>query len=183
MFSADSGSFWGVFWVDVSSTSIAKSNFIAHAKMLGFSVESIDDARQVLANTKKSWLLILDNADDPGFDYQMYFPSGTHGVIIMTSRVSDCSRYNTIGAEALTGLDTEDSVRLLLKAAEISPDSWPSCNLDANLIVKVLGSHTLALIQAGAYIARGHCRLDQYPQVYQQQRGRLLTFRPKQARL
>jgi hypothetical protein len=181
MISADSGSFWGVFWVDVSSTSIAKSNFIALAKMLGFSVESIDDALQILANTKKTWLLILDNADDPEFDYQIYFPSGNQGAIIMTSRLSDCSGYNSVGSEALIGLDTEDSVQLLLKAAEIPPDLWPSCNRDAKHIVEVLGSHTLAIIQAGAYIARGHCLLDQYPEVYQQQRRRLLTFRPKQA--
>ncbi|TVY51960.1 hypothetical protein LSUE1_G010381, partial [Lachnellula suecica] len=48
--------------------------------------------------------------------------------------------------------------------------------------VRLLGSHTLALIQAGAYIARGHCHLHEYPEVYQQQRKRLLKFQPRQAK-
>lgn len=38
---------------------------------------------------------------------------------LITSRVTDCSRYGTIGSETLTGLDCQDCVELLLKAAEI----------------------------------------------------------------
>lgn len=49
-------------------------------------------------------------------------------------------------------------------------------------MVEILQSHTLALIQAGAYIAAGHCRLDQYPQVFEKQRKRLMTYRPKQGK-
>ena len=178
---ADNDSFWGVFWVDIGSPSIAKSDFIAVAKTLGALVESIDDARQVLSNTKKTWLLILDNADDPVFDYQVYLPSGTHGAVIITSRISDCSRYSTVGSEELTGLDIHHSTQLLLKAAEIPEELWPSYSQQAKDIVSLLGSHTLALIQAGAYIAKGHSRLDQYPEVYSQQRKRLLKYRPSQA--
>ena len=178
---ADNGSFWAVLWVDVSSPSIAKSDFIAVAKTLGVLVESIDDARQVLANTKKSWLLILDNADDPVFDYQEYLPSGTHGAVIITSRLFDCSRYSTVGSEELTGLDIHNSTELLLKAAEIPEKLWSLYSQQAKDVVTLLGSHTLALIQAGAYIAKGHSRLDQYPEVYRQQRKRLLKYRPSQA--
>ncbi len=169
-----------MFWIDVSSVDIAKNDFIALAKILGSAAESIDDARQVLANTPKSWLLVLDNADDPKFDYQGYFPSGNHGTVIMTSRLAECSSYNTVGSEALIGLETEQSRQLLLKAAEIPEESWTSHKEGAEEVVKVLGSHTLALIQAGAYIAKGHCELDRYPQEYNQQRRRLLDYRPKQ---
>jgi tetratricopeptide (TPR) repeat protein len=178
---ADNDSFWGVFWVDIGSPSIAKSDFIAVAKTLGALVESIDDARQVLANTKKSWLLILDNADDPVFDYQVYLPSGTHGAVMITSRLIDCSRYSTVGSEELTGLDIHYSTQLLLKAAEIPEKLWPPYSQQAKDVVSLLGSHTLALIQAGAYIAKGHSRLDQYPEVYRQQRKRLLKYRPSQS--
>lgn len=174
-------SFWGVFWIDVSSPSIAKSNFIALASLLGSSVEDIDEARQLLANVKKNWLLILDNADDPDFDYQVYFPSGVWGTIIMTSRVSDCREYSTVGTEILTGLDEEDSVELLFKVAEIPLDSRSFQEEAAREIVKILGSHTLALIQAGAYIARGHCLMKEFPKVFQKHRDRLLKSRPKQA--
>ena len=149
--------------------------------MLGSSVEGIDDARHVLANTKRKWLLILDNADDPDFDYHEYFPSGTWGTIIITSRVSDCSQYNTVGSETLTSLNEQESVNLLLKVAEIPLELWPSHKLAAEGIVRDLSSHTLALIQAGAYIAQDHCSMKDYPRELQRQRARLLTFKPKQA--
>jgi Tetratricopeptide repeat len=171
-----------VFWVDVGKASTAESDFIAIAKRLGQPVESLCDALQVLASTKQSWLLILDNADNPNFDYQAYFPSGRHGAVLMTSRVSYCKRYSPDANEALEGLEDKDSQELLLKAADIPKESWPSYYSQAEKVVQLLGSHTLALIQAGAYIAKGHCQLHEYPEVYQRQRERLLRYRPEQAR-
>ena len=149
--------------------------------MIGRAAESVSEALQVLAATKQSWLLILDNADDPYFDYQLYLPSGTHGAVIVTSRIPQCRKYGTVGTEALEGLDEEQSQELLLKAAELPRESWPSHGGHANQVVRLLGSHTLALIQAGAYISNGHCQLHEYPEIYHRQRKRLLAFRPKQA--
>jgi tetratricopeptide (TPR) repeat protein len=174
--------FWGVFWVDVGKAATAENDFITIAKLLGQSVESVPDALHILASTKQPWLLILDNADDTDFDYQAYLPSGTHGAILMTSRVSHCKRYSLEQFEALEGLENEDSKELLLKAADIPKESWLSHSSQAQEVVQLLGSHTLALIQAGAYIAKGHCELHQYPMVYQRQRERLLRYRPEQAR-
>ncbi|KAH6673515.1 hypothetical protein B0J14DRAFT_50159 [Halenospora varia] len=173
--------FWGIFWVDVGRPATAESDFIAVAKTLGQPVDSVSNALQVLATTKQRWLLILDNADDPDFNYQVYLPSGTQGAIIITSRIPECRQYNTVGAEALEGLKDQYPRELLLKAAEFPPESWSSYNSQAEEVVRLLGSHTLALIQAGAYIAKGHCQLHQYPQFYRRQRKRLLKFRPKQA--
>jgi hypothetical protein len=164
--SADSNSFWGIFWVDVDKPSTAERDFIAIAKNVGGSVESVPEALQVLSTTHRSWLLILDNADDPDFDYQVYFPPGTHGAVLMTSRVAECRRYSLDAFEALGGLEEDDSKELLLKASELAPDSWPSHDDQAKEVVRLLGSHTLALIQAGAYISQGHCQLQQYPEVY-----------------
>ena len=170
-----------MFWVDVDKKSTAESDFIAIAKRIGHSVESLHDALQVLANTKQTWLLILDNADDPNVDYQVYFPSGTHSAVLMTSRVPECKRYSLDANEALEGLGDKDSKELLLKAAELALGLWPSHDNQAREVVRLLGSHPLALIQAGAYISQGHCQLHQYPEVYKQQRQRLLKYRPKQA--
>ena len=77
----------------------------------------------------------------------------------MTSRVAECRRYSPDEAEALEGLKDQDSKELLLKAAEIPKESWSSHNNQAEEDVRLLGLHTLALIQAGAYIAQGHCQL------------------------
>jgi len=99
----------------------------------------------------------------------------------MTSRVAECRGYSPDVFEALGGLEEQDSKELLLKAAGLSPELWLSYNDQAKEVVCLLGSHTLALIQAGAYISQGHCQLHQYPEVYRRQRTRLLKFRPKQA--
>ncbi|KAF1937380.1 hypothetical protein EJ02DRAFT_385756, partial [Clathrospora elynae] len=166
--------FWGVFWVDVGGSLIAKNGFIAVAQALGSPAKSVDESLRALANTKKRWLLVLDNADKPEFDYTQYIPSGVQGTVIITSRNPECSRYSTVPAEVLEGLDAEHSTQLLLKAAEVPELSWQLCAKQAQDVVRLLGSHTLALIQAGAYIAKGYCRLDQYHEKYQRQRKSLL---------
>ncbi|KAF2624911.1 hypothetical protein BU25DRAFT_128558 [Macroventuria anomochaeta] len=170
--------FWGVFWVDVGSQSTAKNDFLAIAKALGSAAESVDETLRVLANTKKRWLLTLDNADEVDVDYARYMPSGVQGVVIVTSRNPQCSRYSTGPAEALEGLDAEHSTQLLLKAARVPEEAWRSCETQAQAqnVVRLLGSHTLALIQAGAYVAEGFCQLAEYPKKYQQQRKRLLKY-------
>jgi tetratricopeptide (TPR) repeat protein len=126
--------------------------------------------------------LILDNADDPRFDYSEYFPPGTRGTVIMTSRIPECRKYSTVEPEALEGLELTHSTKLLLKAAQVLVESWPSYTAPAQEIVQLLGSHTLAIIQAGAYIAGGYCRLSQYPERYRQQRKKLLEHYPDQER-
>ena len=175
-------SFWGIFWVEVSSPSVAKSNFTSIARLLGSSLDTIDDVLQLMSNLKTNWLLILDNADDPDFDYQGYIPSGDTGTIIMTSRVADCSRYGTIGAETLTSLGQKECVELLFKAAEIPVTEWPFLARAAENVVSDLSFHTLAIIQAGAYIARGHCSIEEFPTQFRLQHARLLQFSPKQAK-
>lgn len=108
----------------------------------------------MLATKQQSWLLILDNADNPDFDYQVYFPPGNHGAVLMTSRVAECRNYSPDAFEALEGLDEQDAKKLLLKAAGFSGKSWPSQDDQAKEVANLLGSHTLALVQAGAYISK-----------------------------
>ena len=85
----------------------------------------------------------------------------------MTSRVAECKQYSGPGAfKALEGLGEDDSKEPLFKAAGLSPEFWPYHDNQAKEVVDLLGSHTLALIQAGAYISQGHCQLYQYPKIY-----------------
>lgn len=82
--------------------------------------------------------------------------------------------------ETLDGLDLEHSTQLLLKATKMEEALWARYEQRARDIVCLLGLHTLALIQAGAFRAEGYCQLDQYSQKYQQQRKRLLQHYPNQ---
>jgi hypothetical protein len=94
-----------------------------------------------LANTKKRWLLVLDSANDVDFDYARYMPSGAQGAVVVTSRNPQCSRYSTVAAEALEGLDAEHSTQLLLKAARVPEEAWQSRETQAQAqeAVRLLG--------------------------------------------
>ncbi|PGH14471.1 hypothetical protein AJ80_05916 [Polytolypa hystricis UAMH7299] len=173
--------FWGVFCADISTISTAATGFRAISEMLGAPTESTQDACRLLSNAREDWLLILDNADDPEFDYQRYFPSVTRSAVIMTSRVRECKRYNTVGFIELGGLDEDDCVTILLRAAETPRESWLANRAEAREIVRELGLHTLALIQAGTYICQSQCPIGDYIQQYQRECERLLKFSPKQA--
>lgn len=152
------------------------------AKRLGYSIEEIDEVKLILANIKESWLLILDNADDPNFDYSTYFPSGDRGSIIISSRNAQCtSSYSTIGFIHVDELSMEDSTTLLFKAANTHPDKWSSNAPAAQSIASLLNFHALALIQAGAYIAKRGWKFEQYPTEYDRQRKRLLEYWQPQA--
>ena len=140
------------------------------------------EALGVISRIPKSWLLVLDNADDPNVDYGGYFPPGLNGTIIITSRNPDCSIHQTVGHMELEAMSTNDSVMLLFRAAKYTAHVSSSVHRDGQIIVKLLGGHTLALIQAGSYIGRGYCTLTQYPQHYENARQRLLQFQPNQAR-
>ncbi|OAG34179.1 hypothetical protein AYO21_11678 [Fonsecaea monophora] len=174
--------FWGIFWVDVSTKSLAENGFLDIAKRVNPSAQTWEHGRQGLANVQQPWILVLDNADDPVIDYSEYFPPGPSGVVVLTSRNHEFQQYATARHIDLEGLPVADARELLLKAARLQGDGRPNLTADANKVAELLHLHPLALIQAGTYVARGHCTLAEYPEVYARQRKKLLTFRPMQAR-
>ena len=178
----DVSRFWGVFWIDVSATDLAERAILDVAQKLSISAQTWEDACLGIANLQRPWLLVLDNADDPDVDYQDYFPGGTRGVVLLTSRNDECQQYATAKSIALDGLGDGEARELLLKAARVPHDQYSVQDEDAKTVAGLLQSHSLALIQAGAYVSRGHCTLADYAQEYKRQRQRMLTFRPSQAR-
>jgi tetratricopeptide (TPR) repeat protein len=173
-------SFWGVFWIDVSTVSTAQAGFLDVAQQLGVPASTWEAARRNIDNLKHPWLLVLDNADDPEVDYQQYFPGSQLGTILLTSRNDQCLQYATkpVSLEGLLKADAQD---LLFRAGSIRVEQRQIIDADVAKVANLLQSHPLALIQAGAYVARGYCTFAQYPEMYQRQRSRLLKFRPKQA--
>jgi len=169
-------------WIDISTTDMAERAFLAAARQLSIPAQDWEDARNGIASLQQPWLLVLDNADDPEVDYQNYFPEGRYGVVIMTTRNNECQQYGTDKTIALQGLAIDEARDLLLKAARIHADQQQRYTEDATVVAGLLQSHPLALIQAGAYVSRGHCTLADYPLVYEKQRRRLLAYRPAQAR-
>jgi hypothetical protein len=75
-------------------------------------------------------------------------------------------------------MDPKEAIELLLKSAMVE-DSAGNRDIGA-AICKELGYLALAIAQAGAYIAQA-CSLDDYLQVYREDRARLLRLRSPQA--
>lgn len=97
----------------------------------------------------------------------------------MTSRNPQCGRvYQTVGWEDIGNLNRNDSVELLLKALGSPPPHNPQSEqyYEATIVVEAVGFHTLATIQAGAYISGGYCTLVEYPSLLRQNTRRLMEF-------
>ena len=132
--------------------------------------KSFQDARSWLQETSHSWLLILDNADDPTLDYSLYLPTSSKGHVLMTSRVPRCANLQTAGKDHYERLSEDTAVELLLKASKIDVSLYSSHVVDARIIVNLLGCHALAIVLAGAFISQGICDLRDYAKTFRKQR-------------
>ncbi|KIW35358.1 uncharacterized protein PV07_02057 [Cladophialophora immunda] len=170
--------YWGIFWVDASSDDRLQQDFAQIAQLLQVD-ETVDCVKRRLANAAQTWLLVLDNADDPDLSLSPYLPAGNRGDIIITSRNPTCQQYNTVGYRHVRQLSSDDSVSLLNK---IIYGSSNSSELDTHLlqeIVETLGCLALAIVQAGAYIRETSCSLYKYLEIYQSRKTSILQRVPK----
>ncbi|KAI9835608.1 MAG: hypothetical protein M1819_002059 [Sarea resinae] len=156
-------SFWSVFWIDGSSEARVKQTFSKIANIGG--VEPNETAaRNWLSNLEQSWLLIIDNADDPRICIERCFPEGERGHILVTTRNPALKLHGTVGARSFhfEELEDDDANHLLLKAAN-KPRPWDVPTKEsASVITKTLGALPLALIHAGKAIMNGFCTLSNY---------------------
>ena len=143
--------------------------------------ESFEQVKTRLANARDSWLLIFDNADNHEIDCAAFFPSGNRGSIILTTRNPQCRVHATVGCEDLDHLDLQDAQSLLFKAVGMTTSVCKDSQKAAEKVIQALGFHTLAIIQAGAYIKLRFCSLEEYPAHLKREEERLLKYQPKQA--
>ena len=139
--------------MDVGTEALAAADFLHIANLLHMKAQTWKDACRGLSTVQKPWLLVLDNADDPNTDYQCYFPTGTWGMAIMTSRNAECGQHSTCQDLPLDTLSEDSAQTLLLTAASVPPEGQEGLKGDATAVARLLVSHPLAIIQAGAYIS------------------------------
>ena len=174
--------FWGIFWVDARSKSSITSGFASIARLWGHQDESLEGVMMWLQNTSHTWLLILDNADNKDLDVAHFLPAGKNGSILMTTRLTECARHQTVGKDHYERLNQETAIDLLLKACEIEMSARSKHEEHARTIVDLLGCHALAVIQAGAAIYQGLCSLEQYRDIFRARRQNLLEVFSEQGR-
>ncbi|PVF92053.1 TPR-like protein [Serendipita vermifera] len=157
-----------VYFLDASSQATLETDL----KSLVHPESDTDmDALVWLANMKRSWLVILDNADDPSLDLVKFLPRCTHGHIIITTR----NRLHKLLAPKATyhvnSLSLEDSIALLLETSGYE-DNEVNRQLSEK-ITQELGCLPLALAHAGAYILLRQC-LNTYLNTYRESHSELL---------
>lgn len=159
--------FWGIFYINASSSEDAKRSYSNIARVGGVDPNE-KAAKNWLANLDRPWLLLIDNADDPYMTLDQHFPEGERGFVLITTRVPSNKSYGTLGSYYFEKLDTAEASDLLLKAAG-EPRPWTTFAKDsAAAITRKLGFLPLALVHAGKAIMRrlGMCTLGNYIEVY-----------------
>jgi hypothetical protein len=84
----------------------------------------------------EEWLLLINNADDPTLDLRKYFPSCSHGNVIVTSRNSETRIHGPLSNSKVSGLTPDDAKDLLLKVSGVSEECSDETIMLAKDIVK-----------------------------------------------
>ncbi|KAJ7252033.1 hypothetical protein C8J57DRAFT_1723042 [Mycena rebaudengoi] len=173
----DKSRFTDVFFLDASTIDTIKSGLknIALTRSIGSKAE---DASLWLASSQDEWLLIFDNADDPSIDLFNYFPQSSRGNILITSRNPELYVHAPDSHHRISDMEEEDAVGLLLASA-MQPLNTEIESL-ARDIVKTLYCFPLAVVQAGAFIAKTGT-LRKYLTVFEQNHTQLLSRLPSQS--
>ncbi|KAG8792095.1 hypothetical protein FRC12_007206 [Ceratobasidium sp. 428] len=161
-----------IIYVDATTreTIIASLKGFALGKMLG---ETYEHALRWLELTRRHWLLVFDNADDPDLRISDFIPGGSCGSVLITTRLRTLVTLGQPqGPEsecAVSGMDAEEGLELLLKTVRIQDQTLPSEELEsATQLVRNLGCLALAIIHAGAYIWYFKSSFTGYRERYQE---------------
>jgi hypothetical protein len=119
--------------------------------------------------------MVFDNYDNPdSFNNLQYFmPAGEHGCILVTSRhAASKALADKSNAIDLAGLPKADALELFFKQSRATKTE--STVTEAELIVKRLGYHPLAITQAGSYIRAQQIKVEAFTYRYNRQRRAIL---------
>ena len=164
-----------VLWIDASNRYTLEQSYKDIALKIGILSNkscSLGEALRELEFYRGRWLLLFDGADDLE-EISDLFPPGIHGDVVYTSKDKMLRRLPTSQMRCVSGLNDEEAPELLLKSARLNASS-KGYQEQALAIVKELGYLALAIDQAGAYMARGECRLDDFLDIFNVHRHYLL---------
>lgn len=156
-------SFSAIFTIQATDSKHVKESYAKIGAYGG--LESTErSGKYWLQQNQESWLLIIDNVDDPGMDLTALLPPADHGSILVTTRNPELRKHNTVGYSHIGELDKKEALALLLASANIEegPPWPPTIESAGNQITSALGYLALAVRAAGASIFRKICKLQEY---------------------
>lgn len=141
-----------VLYVDASSKEAIESTLqdYAKAKKIG---RTHEDILSWLESCGETWLVVMDNADDPAMNVYEYFPGGNHGSILITTRLSDLVVHARGPGSTchISSMSHDEALVLLLKLArkidqEINETEMRAANGLLQVSGGVLNSFVLCLL-------------------------------------
>ncbi|KAF2802480.1 uncharacterized protein BDZ99DRAFT_527507 [Mytilinidion resinicola] len=183
--------FDAVFWINADTTEKLSLGFTEMSMALGLEDESapedeIERRERVKgwlsnpiitanqgtpkANDEASWLLVLDNADDPNILYDFWPDTGT-GCVIVTSRnpLSKDTVYSPSLSIDLAPFKLNEAGPFLqsLSNREYEENSLEACTK----IVEILGGLPSGITQMGGITRRRHMSLEEFLAYYEENAG------------
>ena len=147
-----------VYWISGVDQSSLLSGYLEIGKRTGCidiwaDIGPSDMAKSVISwlNKQESWLLVIDNIDDPKVVEDHLPERSPTKLTLLTTRNPNADELSAIGLE-VDVLDGDDAVELLSIRSGIQGDQVSRNKLEAEEIVREVGCLPLAIEQAAAYI-------------------------------
>ncbi|KAH8797143.1 hypothetical protein DL96DRAFT_1000231 [Flagelloscypha sp. PMI_526] len=167
-----------VYFVDASLETTLETDLkaIAIDHKIG---ETAADTVQWLSCQTNRWLLVLDNADDKNFSIQKYIPKSINGSVVITSRNPELAGLTSkdSGSKRIEDLEKWAAETLLKKL--VGSRGRPSDDEDSLVtqVVEMLHCFALAVTQAGSYMCATGRGYQEYIELFEVERSRLLRER------
>ncbi|KAJ7105265.1 P-loop containing nucleoside triphosphate hydrolase protein, partial [Mycena epipterygia] len=165
-----------IYFIDSSTQKTLENDLatVALAKQIG---KTAEDSLLWLSHQHIEWLIVFNNADDIHLNLVKFFPSGSHGNILITSHNPDLGQHAQV-EHKVDHMECEDSIDLLLATARYSKTA------ETTEIATQIKLHCLplAVAQAGAYISSSRA-LHKYLLLYENtvKRIQLLNQSPQKS--
>ncbi|KAF8976950.1 P-loop containing nucleoside triphosphate hydrolase protein [Cyathus striatus] len=166
-----------IFWVDTTSDdTVIQSLKDIYTKLASSGTQAFEFSTAVvlqqISSLKSQWLMIFDNADSSPEMVEKYIPPGNIGNILITSRNSELRRTATHdNSMEVSEMNETTAIELLLKIGGLSHIH----EKEAKQIVKNIYCLPLAIDMAGAYITRTKCTPNEFIEMYNKYRPKLLN--------
>src|SRR5262245_18781783 len=172
-----------VVWAKAHSRETLVIDFAAIAKLLGLPERDAEDQNLIVGSVMRwlsnneGWLLILDNADNIAM-VREFIPSSETGHVLLTTRAQNTRP--TALCNVLDKMEPFEGVTFLLTRLK---ENWTLVSASkgelgqAETLSKVMGGLPLALDQAAAFIEEIPSTIEEYLQLYNSERAKLLAHR------
>ena len=178
------GNFPTIIWLDATSPNTVKNDLEHVAERLAGNNNSFPNSEAKVSFVKaeleywsKPWLLVFDSLDQPGAfqNIQDYFPGGSKGALLFTTRHADLGRLGT--TILVTAMNETEGLDLLLHRCNMNKTD--EIAEEGKAIVRELSCLPLGIDQAGSYIRSRRLALRNFPEHYKNRKAAVLQHTPQ----